>query len=88
MTAEKLVKMVGYIHAVDLDSVESQEKHRYPFISAELLSSDNAPVLDRFFTGPEILDKLFSILQTEEPINYTSAGYIAKVASALFHRSP
>jgi hypothetical protein len=87
LTEDHLAEMLAYILCSD-ESTLTATQTKIPFTCTELLTADSSPILDRFFSNPDLLDQLFSLISGAEPINPTSAGYVAKIASALFQRCP
>lgn len=54
----------------------------------QVLTSDVNSIYDCMFANEELVDKLFSFLQREEPLNPLLAGYFAKIVSTLLSRRP
>jgi hypothetical protein len=55
---------------------------------AQVLASDINAIYDCLFAKKDILDKLFSFLNKESPLNPLLAGYFANIVSTLISRRP
>jgi hypothetical protein len=56
--------------------------HKYPFICNEIISCEVPELLDKFFHESELLDRLFSFLDSRQ-VNLTLAGYFANAVQTL-----
>ena len=54
----------------------------------QVLASDLNAVYDCLFANEDLVDKLFSFLDRDEPLNALLAGYFAKIVSTLLARRP
>ena len=57
-------------------------------LGSQVLSADVAAVFDCMFANEKLLDKLFSFLEREAPLNTLLAGYFGKVVSTMLSRRP
>jgi hypothetical protein len=53
-----------------------------------VLASDINAIFDCLFANEDILDKLFSFLNKETPLNPLLGGYFANIVSTLISRRP
>ena len=61
--------------------------HKHPFIVSELFSSECNQILDMFFVGNGLLEKLFKYLESESRAPILD-GYFSKLASSLVVKNP
>lgn len=57
-------------------------------LCSQVLAADVAAVFDCMFANEKLLDKLFSFLEREAPLNTLLAGYFGKVVSTMLSRRP
>jgi serine/threonine-protein phosphatase 6 regulatory subunit 3 len=65
------------------DEADTKRCFKYPFVSAEVLSNDLEKVVSLFFKEPGYMERLLDFLKTDK-LNFTLAGYFAKVITSLF----
>jgi hypothetical protein len=65
------------------DESDAKRCFKYPFVSAEVLSNDLEKVVGLFFKEPGYMERLLDFLKTDK-LNFTLAGYFAKVITSLF----
>lgn len=63
--------------------IEERLRFRYPNIACELLTCDVPAVNERLASDKVILDKLYSFLECEPPLNPLLASYFSKIMGAL-----
>ena len=60
--------------------------HRYPNTACELLTSDVSQINDRLACNNDLIDRLYSFLETEGSLNPLLASFFSKVMSLLITR--
>ena len=90
--------LLGYVLKDCNNSSDKKMAYKFPFVSAELLSTSNEKVFG-FFSSPDASNQLVffdtlmkfyldAVNSTESSFNYTRSGYVSKVLNTLFlHRS-
>ncbi|KAJ8985553.1 hypothetical protein NQ317_019937 [Molorchus minor] len=66
-------------------SIEIEERNRfkYPNIACELLTCDVSSINERLASDEVLLDKLYTFLECETPLNPLLASYFSKIMGAL-----
>jgi hypothetical protein len=59
---------------------------RYSTISSELLTCDIPAINDSIISNKELIDKLYSFLHNDAPLNPLLASYFARVMGSLISR--
>lgn len=60
--------------------------HRYPNTACELLTSDVSQINDKLAGDRELVDQLYSFLESERPLNPLLASFFSKVMGLLITR--
>lgn len=77
---DKLITLITREPSIEL---EEKSRFKYPNIACELLTCD-VPALNERLAGNEVLlDKLYSFLECDQPLNPLLASYFSKVMGAL-----
>ena len=82
----QISRLIDYI-ITDPSTDDFQRGHKYPFICNEAIECEVIELIDNFFNGTELLDKLFSFLDNET-YNTTLYGYFSNVVQVLLKRNP
>lgn len=80
-----LETLVGYL-TTEAPNADSKRKFKYPFVCCEILCSEVWAICEAFYEHPQLLDKLYSFLDNEPPLNPLLASYVSRVAGALLQR--
>lgn len=93
----KLQTVLNYIITVPTDLKNRNECYKFPYVSSQLLSTDNKHIMD-FFIKPDAEElteedkfKNFKTLLefvNQEEVNYTLAGYFMKVSNMIILAKP
>lgn len=77
---------VNYL--VEEPSVEADARRRfkYPFVSCEIFCCEVEGIYNTLLESDALMEKLFSILHQERPLNSMLAGYFARVMGSLLLR--
>ena len=59
---------------------------RYPNTACELLTSDVSQINDKLASDRELVDQLYSFLESERPLNPLLASFFSKVMGLLITR--
>lgn len=86
MGPSQISRVIEYI-ILDPDSDDHQRAHKYPFLCSQIISCENPELIDHFFNGIDLLDKLFSFLASETN-NTILYGYFSKAVCVLLKRNP
>jgi hypothetical protein len=57
------------------DDQDQKRKIKYPFIACEILASEVWEICDAVYRYPKLLDKLYSFVEKEAPLNPTLTSY-------------
>mmetsp|Transcript_6373 Transcript_6373/g.14944 ORF Transcript_6373/g.14944 Transcript_6373/m.14944 type:complete len:624 (-) Transcript_6373:68-1939(-) len=85
---EQVQALIDYVVTEPAADSEDKVKFIYPYKSSEVLSADLSAVYDCMFANEELLNKLFTFLEAEAPLNTLLAGYFGKIVSTLLARRP
>mmetsp|Transcript_2494 Transcript_2494/g.3963 ORF Transcript_2494/g.3963 Transcript_2494/m.3963 type:complete len:603 (-) Transcript_2494:38-1846(-) len=85
---EQVEALINYVVTEPPEDSEGKVKFIYPYKSSEVLAADLGAVHDCLFANEALLDKLFSFLEREAPLNTLLAGYFGKIVSTLLSRRP
>mmetsp|Transcript_15148 Transcript_15148/g.36977 ORF Transcript_15148/g.36977 Transcript_15148/m.36977 type:complete len:611 (+) Transcript_15148:93-1925(+) len=85
---EQVKALIEYVVVEQPADSEDKDKFIYPYKASEVLASDLNAVYDCLFANDELIDKLFSFLELEAPLNALLAGYFGKIVSTLLARRP
>lgn len=78
--------MVTYVISTPSDEINENIKFKYATISCELLTCDIPTINDAVIKNYELVDKMYSFLHNETPLNPLLASYFAKVIGSLISR--
>jgi len=68
---------------------DAKRQFKYPFAACEIFCCEVEGVYNTLLESDELLDRLFSLLRMERPLNSMLAGYFARVVgSLLLRRTP
>ena len=84
---ENIIKLVDYIVAVPSEKLDEKQRFKYSSISCELLTSDINSINDILISHEQIIDRLYSFIDTNETLNPLLASYFAKVMGCLIKRN-
>ncbi|CAD8127244.1 unnamed protein product [Paramecium sonneborni] len=93
---EMYQKMIDYIIQFEEELIDKKTQIQYPFLTSEILGSQNQKLIDYLFEGPEeengnqqirqgLYNQLLSFLENDI-LNVTSAGYFAKAFIAIIKK--
>lgn len=82
---EILRELVDLITSEPSKDVDEAEQYKYPNLACELLTSD-LPALNERLVSEEILNKLYTFLQNEPPLNPLLSSYFSRTLSILISR--
>ena len=85
--AENLSKLVNYIISVPCEKLDEKQRFKYSSISCELLTSDINTINEALVRNNEIIDKLYSFIDTDQTLNPLLASYFAKIIGCLIKRN-
>jgi hypothetical protein len=77
---EELVSLITREPSTELDE---RIRFKYPNIACELLTSDVSAINERLASDEVLLDKLYSFLECEPPLNPLLASYFSRIMGAL-----
>lgn len=83
---EILEELVDFITKEPADDVDEKLRYKYPNIACELLISDVQIIVDQLSCGDVLLNKLWTFLESETPLNPLLASFFSKVISLLITR--
>jgi len=72
--------------SVPSDDISENIKFKYATISCELLTCDIPAINDALIKNHELVDKMYSFLYNQSPLNPLLASYFAKVIGSLISR--
>jgi len=78
--------LVTYVISTPSDEINENIKFKYATISCELLTCDIPTINDAVIKNYELVDKMYSFLHNETPLNPLLASYFAKVIGSLISR--
>ena len=84
---ENIIKLVDYIVSVPCEKLDEKQRFKYSSISCELLTSDINSINDILVSHEQIIDRLYSFIDTNETLNPLLASYFAKVMGCLIKRN-
>lgn len=84
--AEIMDEMVNLIIQEPLEDVDEKVRYKYPNIACEILTSDVAQINDALASDEALLNKLYSFLDTEKPLNPLLASFFSKTIGLLISR--
>ncbi|XP_070190281.1 serine/threonine-protein phosphatase 6 regulatory subunit 3-like isoform X3 [Littorina saxatilis] len=83
---ENMEDMVKMITKEPEDDVEEKLRFKYPNTACELLTSDVSQINDKLASDKELVDQLYSFLESEKPLNPLLASFFSKVMGLLITR--
>lgn len=83
---EIMEEMVNLIVNEPPNDIEERVKFKYANIAAELLTSDVPHINDALASNESLLNKLYSFLETEKPLNPLLASFFSKTLGILLSR--
>ena len=86
-TVENLSKLVDYIVSVPSENLDEKQRFKYSSISCELLTCDINSINDALINKIEIIDRLYSFIDTTETLNPLLASFFAKLIGCLIKRN-
>ena len=87
-TEEVVEKLVDYVVTAADEDADLVRKYKYPYMSCELFCCEVEKVLDILVESQngKFLNKLFSLLDNDSPLDHYLAGYFEKILEMLFRR--
>jgi hypothetical protein len=79
-------ELLEHIVNVPINEINEQTCFKNSTISCELLTCDIPAVYDSFFKDFELIEKLYSFLHYNPPLNPLLASYFAKIVGSLILR--
>ncbi|ESO89290.1 hypothetical protein LOTGIDRAFT_106669 [Lottia gigantea] len=83
---ENMEAMVNMITTEPSEDVEEKVRFKYPNTACELLTSDVSQINDKLAGDEDLVDKLYSFLESEAPLNPLLASFFSKVMGILITR--
>ena len=83
---KNLEQLVTYVISTPSEELSENIKFKYATISCELLTCDIPIINDALIKNYELVDKMYSFLYNESPLNPLLASYFAKVIGSLISR--
>ncbi|XP_041355125.1 serine/threonine-protein phosphatase 6 regulatory subunit 3-like isoform X2 [Gigantopelta aegis] len=83
---EHMEEMVRLITQEPPDDVDEKLRFKYPNTACELLTSDVSQINDKLASSEELVEKLYSFLESEKPLNPLLASFFSKVMGLLITR--
>ncbi|XP_050390728.1 serine/threonine-protein phosphatase 6 regulatory subunit 3 isoform X2 [Patella vulgata] len=83
---ENMESMVNMITTDPSEEVEEKVRFKYPNTACELLTSDVSQINDKLAGDEELVDKLYSFLESDQPLNPLLASFFSKVMGLLITR--
>ncbi|CAH1250946.1 PPP6R3 [Branchiostoma lanceolatum] len=84
--SEVMEELVNLITQDPPDDVEEKIRYKYPNTACELLTSDVSQINDKLGDDEALLNKLWSFLEAEPPLNPLLASFFSKVMGMLLAR--
>ncbi|KAK7494563.1 hypothetical protein BaRGS_00014216, partial [Batillaria attramentaria] len=84
--AENMEDMVKMITKEPAEDVEERVRFKYPNTACELLTSDVSQINDKLASDKELIDQLYSFLESDRPLNPLLASFFSKVMGLLITR--
>ncbi|KAL8606034.1 hypothetical protein ACOMHN_040032 [Nucella lapillus] len=83
---DNMEDMVKMITKEPEDDVDEKLRFKYPNTACELLTSDVSQINDKLASDRELVDQLYSFLESERPLNPLLASFFSKVMGLLITR--
>jgi len=83
---ESVELLVEYLVQEPPEDAEPKRAYKFPFASCEIFCCEVEAIFNALLEDDDLMDKLFSILDTEEAPNVMLAGYFSRVTGALLLR--
>jgi len=83
---ESVELLVEYLVQEPPEDAEPKRAYKFPFASCEIFCCEVEAIFNALLEDDDLMDKLFSILDREEPPNVMLAGYFSRVTGALLLR--
>lgn len=83
---ERVQHMIRYIVEEPPENAESRRCFRFPFIACEIFSCEIDAILKTLIEDEELMNLLFSFLESDRPHRTLLAGYFSKVVISLLLR--
>lgn len=83
---ENMEDMVKMITKEPAEDVEERIRFKYPNTACELLTSDVSQINDKLASDKELVDQLYSFLESDKPLNPLLASFFSKVMGLLITR--
>lgn len=83
---QNLQQLVTYVVSLPSEDLTENVRFKYATVSCELLTCDIQAVNDALIKNYELVDKMYSFLYNESPLNPLLASYFAKVIGSLISR--
>lgn len=80
---ESLEELVTLITQEPSEEIEEKNRYKYPNIACELLTADVAQINDALASNEALLNKLYSYIDTDKPLNPLLASFFSKTFSLL-----
>lgn len=77
---DELVTLISKEPSIE---IEEKTRYKYPNIACELLTCDVPALNERLASNEVLLDKIYTFLENESPLNPLLASYFSKVMGAL-----
>ncbi|XP_008200387.1 serine/threonine-protein phosphatase 6 regulatory subunit 3 isoform X2 [Tribolium castaneum] len=83
---EMMEELVSLVTREPSNELDERVRFKYPNIACELLTSDVPSINERLASDEVLLDKLYSFLECEPPLNPLLASYFSRIMGALIAR--
>ncbi|XP_076445361.1 serine/threonine-protein phosphatase 6 regulatory subunit 3-like isoform X2 [Babylonia areolata] len=84
--SDNMEDMVKMITKEPEEDVDEKLRFKYPNTACELLTSDVSQINDKLASDRELVDQLYSFLESERPLNPLLASFFSKVMGLLITR--
>lgn len=85
-TDANIEELVNYITQEPLDETDEKLRYKYPNIACELLTSDVNPITDKLAGDVALMNKVYSFIENDAPLNPLLASFYSKVMGLLISR--
>ncbi|XP_023212352.1 serine/threonine-protein phosphatase 6 regulatory subunit 3-like [Centruroides sculpturatus] len=84
--SEIMDEMVTLIIQEPPEDLDEKSRYKYPNIACEILTVDVTQINDALSSDESLLNKLYSFLDTEKPLNPLLASFFSKIIGLLISR--
>lgn len=85
-SSDNMEMLLSHVISPSNEEINEQTCFKNSNISCELLTCDNPAINDAFFSNIQLIDRLYSFLSKEPPLNPLLASYFAKIIGSLILR--